>query len=500
MEKKTEGTGKRRESFGSRLGFILVSAGCAIGIGNVWRFPYLCGQYGGAAFILIYLVFLVAMGIPIMVCEFSIGRRSRHSAALAFETLEPSGSHWHWYRWISILGSYALMMYYTTVAGWMMKYFAWHLTGEFHGLTPDEIAGKFTSTLTDAPSEAFWTILVCVLGFFVCFFGIQNGVERVSKVMMTALLVLMMVLAIHSVFLEGAGAGIRFYLVPDFSHMAEIGIGNVIFAAMSQAFFTLSIGIGAMLIFGSYIGQDRSLTGEAATITALDTFVALMAGFIIIPACFAFGINPDSGPSLIFITIPNLFSQMAGGRIWGALFFLFLSFAALTTVIAVFQNIVAFAGDLFSWSTKKSVFFNAVLVSLLSLPCVFGYNIWSAFQPLGAGTSVLDLEDFIVSENLLPLGCLAFVLFCTRKNGWGWENFLSEADAGKGRKFFYHRFYMTWIVPALIIFVYLKGYWDLFSPQGTKVLAFWMTIAVLLLLFILVTAMPGKKQRAKSAE
>ncbi len=487
------GNTKPRERFASRLGFILVSAGCAIGIGNVWKFPYLCGQYGGAAFILIYLVFLAIMGIPIMVCEFSIGRKSQKSASRAFEAIEPAGTRWHWLKWISIIGCYMLMMYYTTVAGWMMKYCWLHIRGTFEGMDPDAISGVFSNTLADVGSETFWTVLVCVIGFMICFFGIQNGVERVSKVMMTALLVLMVILAVHSCFLEGAGAGIKFYLVPDFQQMAEDGIGNVIFAAMSQAFFTLSIGIGAMLIFGSYIGRDRSLTGEAMTITALDTFVALMAGFIIIPACFAYGINPDAGPSLIFITIPNLFSQMPGGQVWGALFFVFLFFAALTTVVAVFENIGAFSQDMFGWSRKKSVLINACIVIVLSLPCVFGYNIWSAFQPLGEGTAVLDLEDFIVSNNLLPLGSLAFVLFCTRKNGWGWDGFISEANAGTGGKFHYHRFYITWIMPLIIIAIYLKGYYDMFSPMGVPTLIFWYVIAACMLWFIFWCALSKKK-------
>ena len=335
-----------REKFGSRIGFILVSAGCAIGIGNVWKFPYLCGQYGGAAFILIYLVFLLILGIPVMVCEFSMGRSSRHSAALAFNILEPAGSRWHHLRWISIIGCYMLMMYYTTVAGWMAYYCFRSFRGDFVEASADFINNDFSEMLGNTPVLAAWTILICVIGFAICFFGIQNGVEKVTKFMMSALLILMVILAVHSVFLKGAGEGIRFYLVPDFKNMAEQGIGNVIFAAMSQAFFTLSIGIGAMLIFGSYIERDRSLTGEACTVTALDTFVALMAGFIIIPACFAFGLKPDAGPSLIFITIPNLFSKMPGGQIWGGMFFLFLTFAALTTVVAVFENIIAFDMDL----------------------------------------------------------------------------------------------------------------------------------------------------------
>lgn len=479
-----EQTGKR-EKFGSRLGFILVSAGCAIGIGNVWKFPYLCGQYGGAAFILLYLIFLFILGIPVLVCEFSIGRASRRSAALSFDALEPQGTRWHRLKYISIVGCYMLMMYYTTVCGWMLNYCAKHISGEFTGKSADYITSDFTNMLSNSSEMVFWTVVSCAIGFIICFFGVQKGVERVSKYMMSSLLVLMIILAIHSVFLKGAGEGIRFYLIPNFTNMIDKGVGNVVFAAMSQAFFTLSIGIGAMLIFGSYLDKDRSLAGEATTVTILDTCVALMAGFIIIPACFAYGIEPDAGPSLIFLTIPNLFTQMPGGRIWGALFFCFLSFAALSTVVAVFENIIAFDMDLFKWSRRKSVVISAVLVIILSMPCVLGYNVWSSFEPLGAGSAVLDLEDFIVSNNLLPLGSLAFLLFCTKKNGWGWDNFIQEADAGHGMKFPKSlKSYMTYVLPVIIIIIYLKGYYDMFSPMGLKVLAFWMCIAFLFLGFI----------------
>lgn len=496
MEQQAGSSG--REKFGSRLGFILVSAGCAIGIGNVWKFPYLCGQYGGAAFILIYLVFLLIMGIPVIVFEFAIGRASRRSAALAFETLEPKGTRWHHLKYISIIGCYMLMMYYTTVCGWMLYYCWKHIRGEFVGASQKVISADFSAMLSHAPTMAFWTVLACVLGFIVCYFGVQNGVERVSKYMMTALLILMMILAIHSVFLKGADKGIRFYLVPNFKNIAQMGWGNVIYAAMSQAFFTLSIGIGAMLIFGSYLDKERSLTGEAVTVTILDTCVALMAGFIIIPACFAYGIKPDAGPSLIFLTIPNLFSKMPGGRVWGALFFVFLSFAALSTVIAVFENIIAFDMDLFKWTRRKSVLISAVLVILLSLPCVFGYNIWSGFQVLGKGKVILDLEDFIVSNNLLPLGSLAFVLFCTRKNGWGWNGFIKEADFGRGIKFPAKlRPYFAYVLPVLIIIIYAKGYWDMFSGQGARVLTCWMIVAALFLIFIFWCAL-GRAKKAES--
>ncbi len=486
------------DSFSSRLGFILVSAGCAIGIGNVWKFPYLCGQFGGAAFILIYLLFLLIMGIPVMVCEFAIGRGSRRSAAKSFDVLEPAGTRWHWFKGISIVGCYMLMMYYTTVTGWMLYYCWLHIKGTFAGASTKFIGATFGAMLKSPDTMLFWMIFTCILGFAVCYFGIQNGVERITKWMMTALLLLMIVLAAHSLVLEGAEKGIEFYLVPNFSAMNQIGWGNVIFAAMSQAFFTLSIGIGAMLIFGAYLPKGRSLTGEAVTITALDTFVALMAGFIIIPACFAYGIKPDAGPSLIFLTIPNLFVQMPGGRFWGMLFFIFLSFAALSTVIAVFENIIAFGMNLFGWERKKSVAINAVAVVLLSIPCVLGYNVWSGFQPLGAGSAVLDLEDFIVSNNLLPLGSLAFVLFCTKKNGWGWDHFLAEANDGQGRNMPASlRSYLLYILPILIITIYLKGYYDMFVKQGPAVLTKWFIIAFLFLAFIFYTAAGKPKVKSK---
>ena len=410
----------KRETFGSRLGFILVSAGCAVGIGNVWKFPYMCGQFGGAAFILIYLVFLLIMGIPVMVCEFGVGRASRHSVAAAYETLEPQGTKWHITKWIGIIGCYFLMMFYTTVGGWMLYYCVRSFSGDFVGADMETVSAGFSDMLGNMPLMTFWTILICIIGFGVCAFGIQKGIEKVSKFMMTALLLIMIVLAIHSVMMKGAGAGIRFYLIPDFRQMAEIGIGNVIFGAMSQAFFTLSIGIGAMLIFGSYMEKDQRLFGEAVNITVLDTVVALMAGFIIIPACFAYGIEPGAGPSLIFITIPNIFAQVAGGRVWGGLFFLFLSFAAFTTLVAVFENIISFDMDLFGWSRKKSTLVSLILIIILSMPCVMGFNVLAGFTPLGEGSTIMDLEDFIVSNNLLPLGSLGYVLFCTKKNGWGW--------------------------------------------------------------------------------
>ncbi len=489
-----------REQFGSRLGYILVSAGCAIGIGNVWKFPYICGQYGGAIFMLIYLVFLVILGIPVMTAEFAIGRASRRSAALAYDVLEPKHTKWHWLRWLSVVGCYLLMMYYTTVAGWMMNYGFKEIDGAFVGKTPEEVTGGFGAMLGDPIQMTFWTVLVCLLGFLVCFFGIRKGVERVTKYLMILLLILMVILAVHSVSLEGANEGVRYYLVPSLENIEDHGIGEVVFNAMSHAFFTLSIGIGSMLIFGSYIGKERSLLGESMVITALDTFVALTAGFIIIPSCFAYGVEVGAGPSLIFITIPNLFTQMAGGRWWGTIFFIFLTFAAMSTVVAVFENIIAFFMDRFDWDRKKSTLISGVLVTVLSLPCVFGYNIWSRIQMLGEGSTVLDFEDFIVSNNLLPLGSLAFILFCTHKNGWGFENFLAEVNAGKGLKLpdnVFMKFYLTWLLPLVIIAVYLKGYWDMFKPEvGYDARFFgWMAFALLFLAAIITISLLGGKKR-----
>lgn len=484
----------KREKFGSRLGFILVSAGCAIGIGNVWKFPYICGEYGGAAFILIYLAFLLIMGIPVLVCEFAVGRGSRRSVAACFEKLEPQGSSWHHLKYIGIFGCYLLMMFYTMVGGWMLYYCFRSFRGDFSGASMETVSQAFVGMLGDLPTMAFWTVLICVIGFAVCLLGLKAGVEKITKIMMTALLLIMVVLAFHSVFLKGAGAGIRFYLIPDFGKMVENGIGNVVFAAMSQAFFTLSLGVGAMLIFGSYLDRSHSLTGEALSITALDTFVALTAGFIVIPACFAYGIEPGSGPSLVFITLPNIFAQMKSGFLWSALFFLFLTFAALSTIIAVFENIIAFDMDLFGWSRKKSVLVSMVLIILLSMPAVLGYNVWSGIQPLGEGSTIMDLEDFIVSNNLLPLGSLGYILFCTRKSGWGWEAFMAEANAGAGISFPKGiRAYVAYGIPFLICIIYLKGYYDKFSSQGPLALGCWMTVAVILLLFIFYCGRGKKK-------
>ena len=409
---------QHRERFASRLGFILISAGCAIGLGNVWRFPYITGQYGGAAFVLIYLLFLVILGMPIMIMEFAVGRASQKSAARSFHVLEPKGSKWHFTGYAAMAGNYLLMMFYTTVGGWMLAYVVKMMTGEFVGLSPEEVGSVFGSMLGQPGYMTAWMIVTVMIGFFVCSLGLQNGVERITKWMMSCLFVILLALCVRSVTLDGAAEGIAFYRIPDFGRMMEAGIAEVVFAAMGQAFFTLSLGIGAMSIFGSYISKDRSLTGEALSICALDTTVALLAGLAIIPACFAFNIDPGQGPGLVFVTLPNIFNQMVGGQLWGTLFFIFMSFAALSTVIAVFENIISFAMDLWGWDRKKAVVVNAILIVILSMPCVLGFNLWSGFAPLGDGSTIQDLEDFIVSNNLLPLGSLLYLLFCTSKRGW----------------------------------------------------------------------------------
>lgn len=479
---------KEREKFNSRLGFILVSAGCAIGLGNVWKFPYICGQYGGAAFIVIYLIFLAILGFPILICEFAIGRGSGKGISEAFETLEPKGTHWHHLKWLSIVGSYLLMMFYTMVGGWMLYYAYRMISGKLEGMSTEQVGSAFQEMLSKPVTMTGWMVLAIVLSFIVCGLGLEKGIEKVTKVMMTVLILLMILLAVHSLVLPNAMEGVKFYLVPDFSRVKEYGIGTVIFAAMSHAFFTLSVGNGAMLIFGSYLKKERGLLGEAVSIVAVDTFVALMAGFIIIPACFAYGIQPDAGPSLLFVTLPNVFNNMAGGRIWGTCFFIFMSFAALSTIIAVFENLISFYMDMGNWERKKAVRFNLVLMILLSMPAVLGYNVLSGFAPMGSGSTIMDLEDFLVSYNLLPLGSMIFVLFCVKKNGWGWNSFLEEVNTGNGRKFSKHvllQFYMTWILPLIIAGVYLKGYYDTFCGKGKTMLYGWMAFAIVLLAVIL---------------
>ncbi|MBQ8525034.1 MAG: sodium-dependent transporter [Clostridia bacterium] len=449
----------QREKLGSRIGFILISAGCAIGLGNVWRFPYIVSEYGGAAFILIYLAFLVLFGLPIMTMEFSVGRASRQSIAGSFKVLEPKGTKWHWFGGIGMAGNYLLVMFYTVVTGWMFAYFFKMLRGDFSGLDTAGISAEFGNLVSSPWVLTAFMLLTVVLGFSICSLGVQKGVEKVTKVMMVALLLIIAVLAVHSITLDGAGEGLRYYLIPDFTKM-EGRVGEVIFAALGQAFFTLSIGMGSMAIFGSYIGRDRRLFGESVTIAGLDTFVAITAGLIIIPACSAYGIPTDTaGPSLIFETLPNVFNHMAGGRLWGSLFFLFMIFAAMSTIIAVFENIISCCMDMFGWSRKKASIINLVLVAVLSMPCVLGFNVLSGFTPLGAGSNILDLEDFIISNNILPLGSIIYILFCTTKKGWGYEGFLEEANTGRGLRFPKGlRIYVKYILPPVILFLWVQGY------------------------------------------
>lgn len=452
-----------REKLSSRLGFLLLSAGCAIGLGNVWRFPYIVGKYGGAAFVLIYIFFLVALGLPIMVMEFAVGRASGRSAAASFRVLEPKGSRWHLFGYVAIAGNYLLMMFYTTTGGWMMAYLFKMLSGSFTGLSSSEVKATFAALQQSPAQSVLWMALTVALGFTICSFGLQKGVERVTKYMMAVLFVILLLLVAHALSLPGAGEGLRFYLVPDFRKIEQEGLFEAIFAAMGQAFFTLSIGIGSMAIFGSYLGREHTLTGEALHVTLLDTVVAILAGLIVFPTCFSFGINPGSGASLIFVTLPNLFCAMPAGRLWGSLFFVFLFFTALSTIIAIFENIIAFAQDLWGVPRKKAALVNMAVVTLLSLPACLGYSLLSGIQPMGKGSAILDLEDFIVSNNLLPLGSLVYLLFCVSRRGWGFENFLAEADAGKGPHFPRAlRGYAAWVLPAIVLIVFIGGYVEKF--------------------------------------
>ena len=448
----------KRESFKSRLGFLLVSAGCAIGIGNVWRFPYVTGQNGGGIFVLFYLIFLVIMGLPVLTMELAVGRASRKSAVLGYKALEKNESKWHIHGWVAIFGCCMLMMYYTTVSGWMVTYFFKFLTGSFKsGMTTEDTAQAFSNLLGDPKQMAFWMILTVVVGFLVCSRGLQNGLEKISKFMMTALLLLIVVLAVHSLTLSNAAEGVKFYLVPNTEAVAAVGLKNVITAAMNQAFFTLSLGVAAMEIFGSYMGKDHTLAGEGVRICALDTFVAIMAGLIIFPACFSYNVEVNAGPSLIFITLPNVFINMSGGRIWGSLFFLFMTFASFSTVIAVFENIMSFCMDMFGWSRNKAALINCIVILIASLPCVLGYNVWSNLHLIG-GRDVLDSEDFIVSNLLLPIGSLMYLLFCVTKWGWGFEKYCEEANTGDGIKISKKlRPYFQFILPILIVFILIQG-------------------------------------------
>ena len=452
-----------RETLKSRLGFILLSAGCAIGIGNVWKFPYIAGQGGGGAFVLFYLIFLVILGLPIMTMEFAVGRASRKSPVRAYQALEKPGQKWHIHGYFTLIGCYLLMMFYTTVAGWMLHYFYMTAAGKLAGLNAEQVAGKFTEMLASPATMTFWMVFVVVVSILVCAKGLQSGLERVTKGMMIALLLIMVVLAVNSLFMPGAKEGLSFFLVPDFARMQEVGVVNTLVSAMNQAFFTLSLGIGAMSIFGSYIGKEHSLLGESVRIVVLDTFVAITAGLIIFPACFTYHVDQTSGPSLIFITLPNIFANMSMGRLWGSLFFLFMAFAAMSTVLAVFENIICCGMELTGCSRKKSSLVNLVLIILLSMPCVLGYNLWAWDGFAVFGGAVLDVEDFLVSNLFLPLGSLVYLLFCVTRYGWDWQNYKKEVNTGKGLKVQdWMRGYLTYVLPLIVVFIFAFGLYDKF--------------------------------------
>ena len=455
---------ENREKLSSRLGFILLSAGCAIGLGNVWRFPFITGRYGGALFVLIYLLFLVIFGIPVMTMEFSVGRASQRSVARSFHELEPKGAKWHIFGFFAMAGNYLLMMFYTTVAGWILAYLFFIARGDFVGIGASEVGAVFGGLVSSPAACVTWMAIITLIGFGICAIGLQKGVEKITKAMMSALFVVMLILVIRAVTLPGAVEGLKFYLVPSLEGIRQYGIWEVIFAALGQAFFTLSLGIGSMQIFGSYLGKEHRLFGESIHVTIFDTLAAFLAGLIIFPACMSFGITPDAGPSLIFITLPNIFNMMPLSRLWAILFFVFMAFAALSTVVAVFENIVSFAVDIKGMPRRKACLINCVALLILSIPCALGFNAWSGFQPLGEGTVVLDLLDFIVSNNLLPLGSLVFVLFCVTRYGWGWDKFLAEANAGKGPSFpKWLKPYLTFVMPVIILVLFVFGYISMFG-------------------------------------
>ena len=448
----------QRERLGSRLGFILLSAGCAIGVGNVWKFPYMVGQYGGGAFVVLYLLFLLCMGVPVLTMEFAVGRAAQKSPVLMHSKLVPEKKAWHLHGYIAFVGNWILMMFYTTVSGWMLRYFVATATGELSNMDPAQVGSFFGTVQSNPAGMVLYMTIVVVLGFGISSMGLQGGVERVTKFMMIALILIMMVLAVNSIFMDGGSEGLAFYLIPDLDRMMDVGIREVVVGAMTQSFFTLSLGMGGMAIFGSYINKDRALMGEAVNVAALDTFVALCSGLIIFPACFAYGVEANSGPPLIFITLPNIFNNIPMGRLWGSLFFVFMSFAALTTVLGVFELIISCTIDLFGWSRKKACLIDGILMFFLALPCALGFNVLSFIQPLGPGSVIMDLEDFLVSNLILPLGAFIFCIFCTRKIGWGWDNFVKEANTGKGMKVAsWMRFYLTWILPVLFLIVFVMG-------------------------------------------
>lgn len=448
----------QRENFKSRLGFILISAGCAVGIGNVWKFPYITGQNGGGIFVLFYLFFLITVGVPVLTMEFAVGRASRKSIVNCYQELEKPGSKWHLHGNVALIGNYLLMMFYTTVSGWMLSYFYRFLKGEFVGVDTVQVKDIFDGMLQDPVGLTFWMVVIVLAGFLICSFGLQSGVEKISKPMMLCLLGLIVILAVNSILLDGGMEGLKFYLIPDWNRVEEVGLFNVLIAALNQAFFTLSIGMGSMEIFGSYMSKNHTLLGESLRIAILDTFVAVVSGLIIFPACFAYGVDPGVGPELIFITLPNVFSAMKGGKIWGSLFFLFMTFASFSTIIAVFENIIACWMDKWNISRKKASVINGIIILIASMPCVLGFNVWSGFQPRGAGSTILNLEDYLVSNLLLPIGSLIFLLFCVTKWGWGYDKYLEEVNTGEGIKMpRWLRGYVTFVIPCMILIVLFMG-------------------------------------------
>ena len=454
----------KRETLGSRLGFILLSAGCAIGIGNVWKFPWMVGEYGGGVFVLIYLICLIILGVPVMTMEFAMGRASRKSVVKMYQEIEKPKSKWHIHGYFAMAGNYILMMFYTVVTGWMLQYFVDMASGKFVGADKARIDAIFDEMLVNPTRLTIYMVIVVLIGIVVCSIGVQKGVERITKVMMIALIIIMMVLAVNSIFLDGGEAGLKFYLIPNFKAMAEIGIIDVIVAAMNQAFFTLSIGMGCMAIFGSYVKKDRSLMGESINVAVLDTFVAFTSGLIIFPACFAYDVEVNNGPSLIFKTLPNIFNNIPLGRLWGSLFFIFMSFAALSTVITVFETLISCTMDLFGWSRKKACVVNCIVLLVLSMPCILGFSVWNGFKPFGEGSNLMDLEDFAVNNILLPVGSLIFVIFCTSRFGWGFDKFAAEANEGKGFKVAkWMRGYMTYVLPLIILVLFVMGLISYFS-------------------------------------
>ena len=451
-----------REKLSSRLGFLLVSAGCAIGLGNVWRFPYITGKYGGAAFVVLYLISLVILGLPILVMEFSVGRAGKRDLAGSYRALQKKGYKWHIVGYIQLFGCVLLMMFYTTIAGWCLSYCYFMGMGKLEGLNPAQVGEFFNGVLASPSTLILWMTVAVIIATVVCMMGLENGVEKVTKVMMTLLLLVLFVLIIRAVTLPNAKEGLKFYLLPDLNKMFSGGLKgffSVAYAAIGQSFFTLSLGIGAMAIFGSYIEKDYSLTGESIMVVGLDTLIAFLSGLVIFPTTFSFGINPGEGAGLAFVTLPNIFNSMVLGRLWGALFFLFLSMAALTTIIAVFENIIAFTMSETKMPRKKTTMIVAITIFILSLPTALGFNILSFIKPLGEGSTIADGLDFLVSNNFLPIGGIIILIFCTREFGWGWDNFVKEADTGKGVKFpKWARFYVSYILPFIVLAIFVIDY------------------------------------------